>query len=76
MSTASEELLRSFEHLPVSEKRRVASEIIRRTFVIDPAVGLDEIELAALYAESSNEDRELAEMTIEDYGKALEREDT
>ena|SRR5438552_5678055 len=31
MSTASQELLKTFEHLPESEKREVASEIIRRT---------------------------------------------
>ncbi|MCI0491036.1 MAG: hypothetical protein L0229_30975 [Blastocatellia bacterium] len=35
MSTAVEEMLNSFDHLSESEKREVASEIIRRTRVLD-----------------------------------------
>ncbi len=73
MSTASEELLKSFEHLPLSEKREVASEIIRRTFI--RVAQLDDVQLSALYAEFANEDRRLAEEGIEDYVRGLDRED-
>jgi len=35
MSTAVEEMLNSFDHLSESEKRELASEIIRRTWSLD-----------------------------------------
>lgn len=74
MSTAGEELLKSFEHLPESEKRGVASEIIRRTFALDRDQ-LDEARLTALYAEFADDDRRLAEEGIEDYERGLVGED-
>ena len=73
MSTASEELLKSFDHLPLSEKREIASEIIRRTFA---QLEMDEVQVAALYAEFADEDRRLAEGAIEDYERGLLREDS
>ena len=74
MSTASEELLKSFDHLPASEKREVAAEIIRRTFAFDRDQ-LDERQLTALYAEFANDDRHLAEEGIGDYKRGLVGED-
>ena len=74
MSTTSQELLRSFDHLPSSEKREVASEIIRRTFALDRDQ-LDETQLNALYAEFADDDRRLAEEGIEDYDRGLVGED-
>lgn len=70
MSTTSQELLKSFDHLPTAEKREVASEIIRRTFALDRDQ-LDETQLTALYAEFADDDRRLAEEGIEDYERGL-----
>ena len=74
MSATSQELLKSFDHLPPSEKREVASEIIRRTFALDREQ-LDEMQLTALYAEFADEDRRLAEEGVEDYERGLVGED-
>lgn len=73
MSTTGEELLRSFDLLPEPEKHQVASEIIRRAFA--PETKFDETQLAAVYAEFAESDRELAEAGIEDYERGLESED-
>lgn len=73
MSASSQELLESFDRLPDAEKREVASEIIRRTFV--PNLQLDEAELAAVYANFAEEERSLAEEGLEDYQKGLLAED-
>jgi hypothetical protein len=75
MSTSTQELLESFDLLPDSEKRKVASEIIRRAFALDRKVELDEVSLAALYAEFADEDRGLAEDGLEDYRQSLTTED-
>ena len=74
MSTSSQELLKSFDHLPASEKREVASEIIRRTFALDRHQ-LDEMQLTALYGEFADDERRLAEEGIEDYERGLVGED-
>jgi len=74
MSTTSQELLKSFDLLPASEKREVASEIIRRTFALDRDQ-LDETQLTALYAEFADDDRHLAEEGIENYDRGLVGED-
>jgi hypothetical protein len=76
MSTASEELLKSFEHLPASEKREVASEIIRRTFTPGREAEFDDAHLATLYAEFVDDDRRLAEEGIPDYQRGLVGEDS
>ena len=55
------------------EKREIASEIIRRTFA--STVQVNESELAALYSESAQEDRHLAEQGMEDYDSGLLVED-
>ena len=73
MGTASQELLKTFEHLPDSEKREVASEIIRLTFALDREDALDDEQLSALYAEFADEDRRLAEQGIEDYEQGYEK---
>ena len=74
MSTDSQELLRSFDHLAPAEKREVASEIMRRTFALDRDE-TDDVRLAALYSEFADEDRRLAEEGIEDYQRGLVGED-
>ena len=73
MSTAGEEFLRSFDLLPDPEKREIASEIIRRAFA--STAEADESQLAALYSESTERDRDLAEQGIEDYDSGLLVED-
>jgi hypothetical protein len=75
MSTSSDEILRSFDHLPLSEKRAIASEIIRRMFATPAKSELDETELSALYAEFAAEDRALAENGIGEYAAGLAKED-
>lgn len=74
MSTASQELLKSFDHLPPAERREVASEIIRRTFALDRHQ-LDEAQLTALYAEFEDDDHRLAEEGMEGYERGLVGED-
>ncbi|MGZ8845396.1 MAG: hypothetical protein ACXW3C_02935 [Pyrinomonadaceae bacterium] len=74
MSTTSQELLKSFDHLPASEKREVAGEILRRTFALDRDQ-LDEVQLTALYTEFADDDRQLAEEGIEVYESGLVGED-
>jgi hypothetical protein len=74
MSTSGQEILNSFDLLPESEKRRIASEIMRRAFASKPE--LDDAQLAALYAEFDETDRKLAEEGIEDYERGLASEDT
>jgi hypothetical protein len=73
MSTTGEELLKSFDLLPEPERHQVASEILRRTFA--STTELDDAQLAALYAEFAETDRELAEEGIEDYETGLASED-
>lgn len=75
MSTNSKELLKSFDLLPDVEKREVASEIIRRAFSLVRGTAQD-AELEMLYASFADEDQELAEQGMEDYGKRLASEDT
>ena len=72
MSTSGQEVINSFDLLPEPEKRKVASEIMRRAFV-QPE--LDDAQLAALYAEFAEADRKLAEEGIEDYERSLTSED-
>ena len=74
MSTSSQELLESFDHLPEPEKREVASAIIRRAFALDRDE-IDEAQLAALYAEFADDDRRLANDGIQDYERGLVGED-
>ena len=76
MSTSGKELLKSFDLLPEVEKREVASEIIRRAFLLDRNIAIDQEELEARYASFAAEDQELAEQGMEDYGKRLTTEDT
>ena len=74
MSTSGRELLESFEHLPQSEKREVASEILRRTLATDRNE-LNEARLAKVYREFAEDDRQVAEEGIEDYERGLAGED-
>lgn len=48
MSASAQEILKSFEQLPESEKQEVASEILRRTINFDiPSLSDDELVLSA-----------------------------
>jgi hypothetical protein len=68
MSTTGEEILKSFDLLPEPERHQVASEILRRTLACNNE--FDEAQLATLYAESAETDRQSAEEGIEDYGRS------
>ena len=72
VSTAAEEVLRSFDLLPEQEKHLIACEIMRKVF---PSAELDDAQLATLYAEFAEAARKLAEEGIEDYEKGLVSED-
>lgn len=72
MSTTAQELLKSFELLPDPEKREVAHELLRRIFLVEE---LDDEQVAALYAEFAEDDRNLAEEGIGDYESGLVVED-
>lgn len=73
MSTAGEELLKSFELLPEPEKHQVASEILRRAYA--STTELDDAQLAALYGEFDEADRKLAEEGMREYANGLASED-
>lgn len=73
ISTAVEELLKSFDLLAKPERHQAASEIMRRAFASSPE--LDDAQLATLYAEFAETDRKLAEEGIADYEKGLASED-
>ncbi len=73
MSTTGEEILKSFDLLPEPEKHQVASEILRRALASNTE--LDEAQLATLYADSAETDRQLAEEGMEEYKKGLASED-
>jgi hypothetical protein len=73
MSTAGEELLKSFDLLPESERQQVACEILRRTYASTSQ--LDDAQLAAIYAEFAETDHKLAEEGIGDYERGLACED-
>lgn len=73
MSTTSGEILKSFDLLPEPEKHQVASEILRRTLASNTE--FDEAQLATLYADSAEADRQLTEEGLEEYEKGLASED-
>jgi len=73
MSTTGEQLLKSFDLLPEPEKQQVASDILLRTLASNTE--LDEAQLATLYAESAEADRQLAEEGMEEYERGLASED-
>jgi hypothetical protein len=73
VSTAAEEILRSFDLLPKEEKHLIACEIMRKVFPATPDV--NDAQLATLYAEFFEADRKLAEEGIEDYEQGLMSED-
>jgi hypothetical protein len=75
MSTEGQEILASFDLLPEKEKRAVASEILRRTFILDRKPNLDDAQLADLYSDAASEDRDLAEVGVDDYARGLAAED-
>jgi len=68
-----EDLLKSFDLLPEPQKHQVASEILRRAYPSPQE--FDDAQMAALYAEFADADRNLAEEGIEDYEKGLVLED-
>ena len=72
-----EQVTRTIESLSESELRQVAEYLSFLKFRsrVQRKTSIDEKRLAQLYAEFSNEDRELAEEGIEDYNEDLLAED-
>jgi hypothetical protein len=68
-----EDLLKSFDLLPEPQKHQVAFEILRRAYPAPKE--FDDAQIAALYAECADADRNLAEEGIDDYEKGLVLED-
>lgn len=75
--TIREQVSRTIDSLSESELRQVAEYLsfLRFRSRFQRKTSIDEKRLAQLYAEFSNEDRELAEEGIEDYNKDLLSED-
>lgn len=73
VSATGEEVLKSFDLLPEKEKHVIACEIMRRAFPSTPE--LDAAQLATLYAEFAEADRNLAEEGIDDFERGLVSED-
>jgi hypothetical protein len=76
MST-KEALARELDRLSEAELGQVARYVafLKYQARVEAAPRIDEPEVAALYAESGDEDRELAEAGLADYAGALQRED-
>ena len=72
-----EELVQTVHSLSQAELEQLAQclAFIRHQSRIRTIPSFDESQLAALYAESAEEDRELAEEGISDYAVALAQED-
>jgi len=72
-----EELVQTVDGLSQSELEQLAQYLgfIKYQSRIRTIPSFDESQLAALYAESAEEDRELAEAGISDYAVALAQED-
>lgn len=75
--TIREQVTKTIDSLSESELRQVAEYLsfLRFRSRFQKKTSIDEKRLAQLYAEFSNEDRELAEEGIEDYNKDLLAED-
>jgi hypothetical protein len=72
-----EELVQTVHRLSQSELEQLAQYLafLRYQSRIRTTPSFDEDQLAALYSESAQEDRELAEEGISDYAVALAQED-
>ncbi|HEU4386935.1 MAG TPA: hypothetical protein VFV34_03995 [Blastocatellia bacterium] len=75
--SAREEIIRQLQGLTDDQLKQVADYLsfVKYRARILPASEVDEKQLAALYAEFADEDRELAEEGIGEYHEALVRED-
>jgi len=73
-----EQVVQELDTLNETELRQVAEYMafLRFRTRISPMPELDETQLAALYTEFADEDRNLAEEGIADYAKELMKEDT
>ena len=73
-----EQVVQEIDNLSEIELRQVAEYMafLRFRTRIRPMPELDETQLAVLYAEFADEDRELAEEGIADYAEGLVKEDT
>ena len=76
--TIKEHLAHEIEILSEPELKQVAEFVAFLKFrgSFRPVMLPDETQLAALYGEFHDEDRELAETGMADYGEGLKREDT
>jgi len=73
-----EQIIQELDGLSQPELEEIAQYLafIKYQSRIKPTPAPDEDQLAALYAEFAEEDRELAEEAISDYASALAEEDT
>jgi len=73
-----EKVTQELDRLSETELKEVAEYVSFLKFRarIKPIPTLDETQLAALYAEFADEDRELAEEGMSDYAEGLMKEDT
>lgn len=78
MISTKEQVLTTVADLGETQLKQVAEYLeflkFRQRREVEP--NIDETELAALYAEFANEDRELAENGLAEYAENLEREDS
>ena len=73
-----EQIVQELNGLSQGELEEMAQYLafIKYQSKIKPTSTMDEAQLAALYAEFAEEDRELAEEGISDYASTLAKEDT
>lgn len=73
-----EQVVQELDNLSEAELRQIAEYMafLRFRTRIRPMPELDETQLAVLYAEFADEDRNLAEEGIADYAEGLVKEDT
>ena len=72
-----EQIVQELNGLSQAELEEIAQYLtfIKYQFKVRPALVSDETQLAALYAEFAEEDRELAEEGLSDYAGTLMKED-
>jgi hypothetical protein len=73
-----EQIVQELNSLSQAELEEIAQYLgfIKYQSKVKPIPAIDEAQMAALYAEFAEEDRELAEEGISDYASALMKEDT
>jgi hypothetical protein len=75
--TIKEQVTQELDSLSEADLRQVAEYVgfLKYRARVKPVRGLDETQLAMLYVEFADEDRQLAEDGMSDYAKGLMKED-